>query len=159
MVYLDFKMPPNDILSPFFISCQIVVISFSYVDFTKSFPLNCLLSKANGLPYCINITPIPFPRASHSTMNVLPKSSVVSTSVEHMASFKSENVKVSSSVYTNDFFLKKICVGACNACIILNKFSIISCKTQKSSKNLDVIRNRPFCNSLNLLRVHLNTFP
>jgi hypothetical protein len=90
-----------------FITCKIVVISFSYVDFTKSFPLNCLLSKANGLPSCVNTAPIPFHDAPHSTMNVLPKSSVANTGVEDMASFKSENSKVASSIRTNDFFFKR----------------------------------------------------
>jgi hypothetical protein len=56
-----------------------------------SFPLNCLLSKVNGIPYCINTAPIPCHDASHSTMNVLPKSGVANTSVEYMASFKSDN--------------------------------------------------------------------
>jgi len=76
-----------------------------------SFPFNFLLSKSNGLPSCINIDLIPYPDASHSTMNVLPKSGVANTSVEDMASFKRENFKVASSFHANEFFFKKYVSG------------------------------------------------
>jgi hypothetical protein len=107
MVYLEFEMSPNEISLPFFIACKIVTISFSYVDFTKCFPLNCLLSKANGFLSCINTAPIPCHGASHSTMNVLPKSGVVNIVVQDMAHFKRKNAKVSSSFHTNEFLFKR----------------------------------------------------
>jgi hypothetical protein len=113
----------------FFIACKIASISFSYVDFPKSFPLNYLLSKADCLPSCVNIAPIHCLDVPHSTMNALPKSGVASIGVEDMASFKSENANVSSSFHTTDFFLQERCQWACNACIILNKFPLINCKT------------------------------
>jgi len=94
-------MPLNEILLSFFIACKISTISFSCVDFTKSFPFNCLLSKANDLPSCVNTTPIPYLDSSHSTMNFLPKLGVTNTGVEYMAHFKSENSKVTSSFHTN----------------------------------------------------------
>jgi hypothetical protein len=40
-------------------------------------------------------------------MNVLPKLGVVNIGAEDMASFKSENVKVASCFYTNEFFFNK----------------------------------------------------
>jgi hypothetical protein len=93
-------------------------------------------------------------------MNVLPKSSVINTGVEDITSFKSENAKVASSFHTNEFFFKRdVNEPAMRAYIILNKFTTISCKTQKYSKTLDVLRNRPLCDSLDLLRVHRNPFP
>ena len=107
MVRLDFKMISNEILLPFFIACRIGANYFSYVDFTKSFPLSCLLSKANGLSFCINTTPILCLDASHSTMNVLPKSGVANIGVEEITSFKSENAKVVSLFHTNDFFFNR----------------------------------------------------
>jgi hypothetical protein len=61
-------------------------------------------------------------------MNVLPKSGVVGTSVEEITYFKSENAKVSSSFDTNYCFFERS-EWDYNACIILNKFLIISCKT------------------------------
>jgi hypothetical protein len=72
----------------FFIACKISSITFSYVDFTNDFPLNCFLSKFNGLLSCVNISPIPNQDASHSTMNVLSKSGVSNIGVEDMAFFK-----------------------------------------------------------------------
>jgi hypothetical protein len=79
---------------------------FIHVDLTNSFPLNCLLSKSKSLPSCINMAPIPCSYASHLAMNFLPKSSVSNTGVEYIASFKSENAKVTSSFHSNEVFLK-----------------------------------------------------
>ena len=95
----------------FYIACKIAAISFSYVYFTKLFPLNCVHSKANGLPSSINIALIPCPDSSHPTMNVLPKSGVANTGVEDMASFKSENAMVASSFHTKEFFFKRDASG------------------------------------------------
>ena len=118
MACLEFKIPPNDILSPFCITCKIVPISFSYEDFTKAFPLSCLLSNASGLPYCINTAPIPCPFASSSTLNVLPKPCGVNTS----ASIKTENAKLASSFYTNDFFFKRDVNGPTMHALFLTNF-------------------------------------
>jgi hypothetical protein len=104
---LNLKFLPMRYCHHFFIACKIVSISFSYVDFTKSFSLNCLLSKSNGLPSCINTTPIPCLDPSRSNMNVLPKLGVANTGVEDMESFKSENVNESSSFHTNQFLFKR----------------------------------------------------
>ena len=71
-----------------------------------SFPLNGLLSKSNGLLLCINIAPIHGP-ASYLSMNVLLKSGVANISVENIATFRSENYKVSSSFHTNYFFFER----------------------------------------------------
>ena len=68
----------------FFKACKIVAISFSYVDFTKYFPLNCLHSKSNGLPSCVNTDLIHCPNGYHSNMIVLDKSCIASTGVEVM---------------------------------------------------------------------------
>jgi hypothetical protein len=66
-----------------------------------------LLSKSNGIPYCVNTTPITNPNASHSTIDVLPKIGAVNTSVEDMASFKRENEKVALPFPTNQYFFKR----------------------------------------------------
>jgi hypothetical protein len=59
----------------------------------------------------ISNAPIPYPNASHSNMNLLPKSSVFDTGVEDMTYFQSENAKITSSFHTNEFLFKRDATG------------------------------------------------
>ena len=82
-----------------------------FLEFHQIFSLNSLLLKANDIPYCVNVTEIPCPSASHSTMNALPKVGATDVGVEDMASIKRENAKVASSFHINDIFFKRYVSG------------------------------------------------
>jgi hypothetical protein len=77
----------------------------------KSFPLSDRLSKARGLPYCIRTTPIPFPEASHSTVNVFVKSGVVKTGALHITYLICSKDLVASGVHENASFLFSVVKG------------------------------------------------
>jgi hypothetical protein len=78
----------------------------------KSFPLSDQLSKARGLPSCIRIAPIPFPEASHSTINVFVKFGVVKTGTLHITSLSCSKALVASGVHENASFLVSFIKGA-----------------------------------------------
>jgi hypothetical protein len=53
---------------------------------SKFLSLSWLLSKARGLPYYIKTASIPWPKASHSTINVFVKLGVARMGFVHIAS-------------------------------------------------------------------------
>jgi hypothetical protein len=59
-------------------------MSFSYIDWPKWNSEILLLVKAIGHPYCMRITPIPFPEASHCRKKVFLKSGRARTGVVHI---------------------------------------------------------------------------
>ena len=65
-----------------------------------------------GLPYCIKTTPIPFPKASHSTIKVLVKSGVAKTGVRHIASLRCLEALVASGVDENASLFNNVVRGA-----------------------------------------------
>jgi hypothetical protein len=77
----------------------------------KSFPLSGQLSKVRGLPSCIRTAPIPFPKASHSTIKVFVKSGVVKTGALHITSLSCSKALVASGVHENASFLVSVVKG------------------------------------------------
>ena len=61
-----------------------------------------------GLPSCIKTAPMPFPKASHSTIKVFVKSGVAKTGARHIAS----KALVASGVHGNAYFFNNVVIGA-----------------------------------------------
>ena len=64
-----------------------------------------------GLPSCIKTTPIPFPEASHSTINVFVKFGVAKTSACHIASSRCSKALVASGVHENASIFNNVVRG------------------------------------------------
>ena len=65
-----------------------------------------------GLPSCIKTTPIPFPKASHSTIKVFVNSRVAKTGARHIASLRCSKALVASGVHENASFFNNVVIGA-----------------------------------------------
>jgi hypothetical protein len=78
---------------------------------TKFFPLICMLSKEMGLPSYIKTTLIPWPEASHSTINVFVTLGVVKTGVVHIASLSFLKDLVAYYFQENDSFFNNVVRG------------------------------------------------
>jgi hypothetical protein len=74
----------------------------------KSLPLSGQFSKARGLLSCIRTTPIPFPKASHSTIKVFFKFGVVKTGAFHITSLSCSKSLVASGAHENASFLVSV---------------------------------------------------
>jgi hypothetical protein len=64
------------------------IISFSYIDLPKLRPLNTLLVKVRGQPYCVRTAPKLVLEASDCTKKVLLKSRSTRIGLVHMDHFK-----------------------------------------------------------------------
>jgi hypothetical protein len=78
---------------------------------SKVFPLSWMLSKVGGLPFCIKTTPIPWPKALHSTTNVFVKLGVARTGVVHIASLSFSKDLVVVLVQENASFFNNVVRG------------------------------------------------
>ena len=65
-----------------------------------------------GLPSSIKITPIPFPKASHSIINIFVKSDVTKTGARHISSLRCSKALVASGVHENASFFNSVVRGA-----------------------------------------------
>jgi hypothetical protein len=70
-----------------------------------------MLSKERGLPYYIKIAPIPWPKASHSTINVFVKVGVARMRVVHIASLSFSKDLVDASIQENASFFNNVVRG------------------------------------------------
>ena len=77
---------------------------------------------------------MPFPEASHSTIKVFVKSSVVNIGALHIAYLISLKAFVASGVQENASFFNNVVEGVAINPIILKKLVIISRQPQKFSK-------------------------
>lgn len=96
----------------FLITYRIGIISFSYVDLTKSLDFNFWLSKAMGLPSCMRTALIPCLEASNSMIIILVKSGVTKTGVVVMDTFRLLKASVVAFVYMNESFFNNYVKGA-----------------------------------------------
>ena len=78
----------------------------------KYFPLIGQISKEMGLPSCIKTTPNPFPKASHSRINVFVKSGVGKTDAWHIASLGFSKALVTYGVQENAYLFSNVVRGA-----------------------------------------------
>ena len=69
------------------------------------------LLKAMGLPYCIKTTPIPFPEASHCTINVFVKFGVTKTDARNNDSLICSKALVALGVHENPSFFNNVVRG------------------------------------------------
>jgi len=70
------------------------------------------LSKVMDISYCIKIEPIPFPKASHSTIKVFVKSNVAKIGTWHIASLRCSKAFVTSGVHKIAYFFNNVVRGA-----------------------------------------------
>jgi len=69
------------------------------------------LSKEMDLPSCIKKTPIPFPKASHSTIKVFVKSRVAKIGAWYFASLRWSEALIVSGVQENASFFSNVVRG------------------------------------------------
>ena len=65
-----------------------------------------------GLPSYIKISPIPFPKASHSTIKDFVKSGIAKIGARHIASLRCSKALVASGVRENASFFNNFVRGA-----------------------------------------------
>jgi hypothetical protein len=70
-----------------------------------------MFSKERGLPYCIKNAPIPWPNASHYSINVFVKLGVANMRVVHIASLSFSKDLDSSSAQENASFFNNVVRG------------------------------------------------